>query len=658
MSDFTFIAYYSLQMPQKKYLRKTNRSAWSEEDMQRAVKAVEQQTHSIRKAGKLSGVPYATLCDRLKNRYPSKKLKLGRKPVLNDDQEAELANHILKLSNMFYGLTPSTIKQIAFEYAVAKKLRHNFNVEKKSCGKDWLRGFLARHPRISLRRPEATSLNRVMAFNRKNVNLFYDNLELVFEKYKFPARRIYNVDETGISGVHKPNRILAEKGRKQVGAITSGERGQTTTVVCCMSAAGDFVPPMFIFKRKRMNQALEKNGPVDAFYRCSKSGWITEALFLEWLQHFARYVNASKEEPVLVVLDNHTTHSSLNSYKFCRENGIVLVSLPPHTSHRLQPLDVTFFSSLKTTYNKECDLYMKSHHYNKIEVTDIAELFAKAYNRITSIEKGLNGFKNTGIFPLDRNVFGEEEFTEIPEEPNHVVQAEASDPGKSPEEAIYLDPKPGTSRDPDSSYVPSKSNDVVELRHVTPPLKVCSKEPRAQSKRSRRQRRLSSSDSSSSAITEVFDDNATDDDDKTVELKNTSFEDFYPTPRLTENPRPKRRKQKSQILTSTPLQASLEEKEEKREKKKVDEATKTLFQKKKSVGLKRTAAKKQIKDKFKPKQQHEGEPMEENDRCPICVETGTADELWWRCRSCGTWLHAACSAVSQPEDLNSCEACE
>lgn len=111
-----------------------------------------------------------------------------------------------------------------------------------------------------------------------------------------------------------------------------------------MSAAWDFVPPMFIFKRERMNNALEKNGPIDAIYSGSNSGWTSEALFLEWLQHFAKCVIVSTEEPVLVVFVNHTTHSSLQSYKFCRESGIVLVLLPPDTSHRLHLLDVTFFS--------------------------------------------------------------------------------------------------------------------------------------------------------------------------------------------------------------------------------------------------------------------------------------------------------------------------
>lgn len=75
-------------------------------------------------------------------------MKLERNPVLNED----LASHILKLANMFYELTPLKIEQIAYEYAIANGSRHSFNTEKKTCGKDWLSGFLARNPQIFLRR--------------------------------------------------------------------------------------------------------------------------------------------------------------------------------------------------------------------------------------------------------------------------------------------------------------------------------------------------------------------------------------------------------------------------------------------------------------------------------------------------------------------------
>ena len=51
--------------------------------------------------------------------------------------------------------------------------------------------------------------------------------------------QIYNCDETGISVVHKPGKVVAEMGRHKVYSITSAERGKTHTVLTCVSAAGN-----------------------------------------------------------------------------------------------------------------------------------------------------------------------------------------------------------------------------------------------------------------------------------------------------------------------------------------------------------------------------------------------------------------------------------
>ena len=52
------------------------------------------------------------------------------------------------------------------------------------------------------------------------------------------------LNRTGLlSTVHKPFKIIAQKGKHQV-----GERDLTTTGVCCMYAAGEFIPSMLIFK--------------------------------------------------------------------------------------------------------------------------------------------------------------------------------------------------------------------------------------------------------------------------------------------------------------------------------------------------------------------------------------------------------------------------
>lgn len=107
--------------------------------------------------------------------------------------------------------------------------------------------------------------------------LFFTNLENVFKKHSFPANRVFNQDESGISIVQKRSaQIYAAKGQKQVGIATSAERGKNITVVCCMSASGGYIPPMIIYPRKRMASVLQVNGPIGAIYHCSDNGWINE----------------------------------------------------------------------------------------------------------------------------------------------------------------------------------------------------------------------------------------------------------------------------------------------------------------------------------------------------------------------------------------------
>ena len=385
----------------RKRIRTTDRGkGWTEHEMNCALQDVIENGKPQREAARRYGIPFSTLRDRLKSGDCSK-VSLGRKPTFSKEQEEDIAKHVLLLAKTFYGISSVELRRLVYEYAEANNIQHNFNKSSKMAGQDWLTGFLTRNPSVSVRKPEATSLNRISAFNANEVKLFFSNLSSVMAIHKFDASRIYNFDETGISTVQKPGKILAPKGAKQVGSATSWERGKNITVCCAVSASGAYVPPMFIFPRLRMTPALQRGGPPNSIYDCSKNGWITEDLFPKWLKHFANFTKASKNHTILLTLDNHTSHVSLEAYNFCKDNGIVVVTLPPHCSHRLQPLDVTFFSSLKASFNQECDNFMKSNPHQKITPYDICPIFSKAFTRIANIEKGVSGFSKTGIFPLD-----------------------------------------------------------------------------------------------------------------------------------------------------------------------------------------------------------------------------------------------------------------
>jgi hypothetical protein len=279
---------------------------------------------------------------------------------------------------------------------------------------------LRRNPDISLRTPEATSIGKVKGFNRKSVSEFFHILKTAFEKNHFPDNRVFNCDETGVTIVQgKQVKIVAKKGKKQIGALSSAERGSLVTVVTCMSAGGSYVPPLIIFPRKRMKNELMDGAPPGSIFAFHKSGWIQMDMFTTWFKHFINYVKPSAEDPVLLVLDGHFSHTrNLEVVLLARDSFVTIVCLPPHCSHKLQPLDVSFMRPLKNYYNEEVRTWLANHRNPVRPIThyQISSLIGKAFAKPATLETAMNGFRKTGIYPLDENVFEDHDFIEESQE--------------------------------------------------------------------------------------------------------------------------------------------------------------------------------------------------------------------------------------------------
>ncbi|KAK9710007.1 hypothetical protein QE152_g26264 [Popillia japonica] len=134
----------------------------------------------MRKAAENLGIPFSALQVRLKNGIDSDP-RLGRKCDFPPTNEETLADHVKKLSKIFYGITALKLRKIAFEYAEKNHLTHRFNKENKMAGLDWMYGFMQKH-KISVRKPEATSIGGAIGFNKQKVARFFSNLEEVIEK--------------------------------------------------------------------------------------------------------------------------------------------------------------------------------------------------------------------------------------------------------------------------------------------------------------------------------------------------------------------------------------------------------------------------------------------------------------------------------------------
>ena len=129
--------------------------------------------------------------------------------------------------------------------------------------------------------------------------------------YNFFADCIYNIDETGLTTVHKPVKVIAGKGVKQVGQVTSAERGTLVTMVGCINALGNFIPPFLIFPRVHFRSHMLKGAPTGTKGDANPSGWINTEIFLKRFDHFVEYGHPSKYHPLLLIMDNHKTHISI-----------------------------------------------------------------------------------------------------------------------------------------------------------------------------------------------------------------------------------------------------------------------------------------------------------------------------------------------------------
>lgn len=365
--------------------RKTTRQSWSEEEMAKAIRSVSTGKYGYLKASKIFSVPKSTLERRVKNlnkQITGHQKGLGsRQRTFSRQMEELLVDYVKTMESMLFGLTCTDVRRLAFQLAERNNLKHYFNKNKKMAGWAWLRSFMKKN-HLSLRRPEATSAARAKGFNATAVNKFFDLLEPLQDRYAYAPSRIFNVDETGLTTVQgRPSKVIAMKGRKQVGTLTSAERGTLCTAVICISAAGTYVPPMVIFPRVRVKEEFSIGLPPESIVACHSSGWMQLNLFEKWFDHFLKFTNASKENPSLLILDGHKTHTqNIIVIEKARDHGVTILCIPPHCSHRMQPLDVSFMAPLSTFYSQEVETFLRNNPGRVVTIYQIGNLFGKAYN--------------------------------------------------------------------------------------------------------------------------------------------------------------------------------------------------------------------------------------------------------------------------------------
>lgn len=135
--------------------------------------------------------------------------------------------------------------------------------------------------------------------------------------------------------------------------IQPGNR-EWVTIIKCISAVGKMVPDCIIFKGKvHLESWYETPGlNQDWLIELSENGWTTHETGLLWLQNtFIPFATKYRRgNYTLLVIDGHGSLCTAQFDHICKENNIITICMPPHSSHILQPLDVSCFKPLKQAY--------------------------------------------------------------------------------------------------------------------------------------------------------------------------------------------------------------------------------------------------------------------------------------------------------------------
>ena len=235
---------------------------------------------------------------------------------------------------------------------------------------------------------------------KRRLKIFLLNLgQSIYRRLNLVSKpsQIYNADETGVTVVHKLSEVIAELGRRNVPSLTSADKGKTHTVLSCVSASGQGFPPFMIYPRKRpVPEKMREGAFPNTVFRTSENGWINKELFLQLLEFFI-----SSRRPVLLILDGHSSHVTLDLIELARSNDIHLLCLPSHTSHILQPSDVGVFKSFKSFFSNECRRYIVKHPGRVITEEVLTSSVGEAYPQSHTPLNILSGLKKTGVYPFN-----------------------------------------------------------------------------------------------------------------------------------------------------------------------------------------------------------------------------------------------------------------
>ncbi|KAE8220214.1 hypothetical protein CF326_g8796, partial [Tilletia indica] len=369
--------------------------------------------YSLSAASTLSAAPKETIRRRANGQLAQSE-RTGYGPQrLNVSEEEALVGYILQMEASGFPMRQLDVEASAQALVRAKQ---KDDTAPEPLGPHWFSRFIERHEsRLAFRTKASLSRERARGLTRSNATHFYNLLYSLQEQYKFDAQAILSMDETGVQhGVASRSfkYAVSSQRRDQTAAARKDGSQELTTVIETIAADGTALPPVYIFKGKKVDLSLAFEETLGGYITSSETGWTNSAIAQKWFERVLLPTRGGSSQPAprLLIMDGHGSHFTLQMLEMAVAANIHILALPAHTTHGMAPLDRTCFGPLKQAWAEAQRHEMMMTGVVRKE--DVIRLYQEARQKAFTVANIRKGYAATGIWPFKRDAIPESMFYE------------------------------------------------------------------------------------------------------------------------------------------------------------------------------------------------------------------------------------------------------
>ena len=199
---------------------------------------------------------------------------------------------------------------------------------------------------IVIRRTTTTSKKKPEEVEQE-ARQWLDNVRPMITAPGVNRRYVLNMDQTPVFFNLAPHVTLDTRGKKKIVSRIAGGNGDRVTATLCVSAAGDKLKPMLIFRGAPAGYIVKREFPVyqnreRMVLACQEHAWQDNINMLCWVDEVLRPHLQERAEgaPVHLFLDSFSAHKSKSTITALTNLGVNVIQIPVRCTGLVQPVDV------------------------------------------------------------------------------------------------------------------------------------------------------------------------------------------------------------------------------------------------------------------------------------------------------------------------------